>query len=75
MGYLDGLPVYVVGRLSKDGYYKWELQGVCYEETMARMRCVDETYFYILMKMSEPAPHKTTVRNDAIFPNVGAHKT
>jgi len=75
MGYLDGLPIYVVGRLSEGGYYKWDIQGVYYEETMARMSCRDETYFYMVMKMSEPAPHKTIVREDAIFPMLEAHKT
>ncbi len=68
MGLLDGLPIYVVGRLNADSYYKWELQGVYYVEQLARLSCKDETYFYFTMKLNEPAPHETVVRKDAIYP-------
>ncbi len=75
MRLLDGLPLYVVGRINVDSYYKWEFQGVFDTEEAAKVSCRDDTYFYFAMKMNEPAPHETTVAKDAIFPKAGAQTT
>lgn len=68
MELLDNLPVYVVGRINADSYYKWELQGIYQTESVARDSCRDDTYFYFIMKLNEPAPHETVVAKNAIYP-------
>ncbi len=77
MRLMDGLPLYVSGRLNTDAayYHTWDLQGIFDTEEAAKASCRDKTYFYFTMKLNESLPHETVVRADSIFPKFGAHKT